>query len=147
MEAILWVFKIHLEPDINIQINKLILPSYKVKSDIWKNKHKKLDINQDLSKRLILYSDFLYLMDLKSFINRNRKVEHIRIERGIPKLWASSVNMLWVCCALTAEGGSVDEIVFEWRCGKVDAPQPNKGFSFINEKDDCKIIFLGEESL
>ena len=143
---ILWVFKIHLEPAINIQINKLTLPSYKVTSNIWKNKHKKLDINHDLSKSLILYSDFLFLIDLKSFTNRKRKVEHISIERGIPKLWASSVNMLCVCCALTTEG-SVEETEFECKCGKVEAPQPNKGFSFINEKDDCKIIFLGEESL
>ena len=62
------------------------------------------------------------------------------IARGNPKLWANSKNILWVCWAFTSD----PESWCNW--GKVEAPHPKIGFLFINDKEDLKIRYLGEEA-
>ena len=108
-------------------------------SDMWKIKTKKVAISQDFSKSLKLYLYWEVFTNLKSFINKNKIDENIIIDKGIPKLWANSKKILWVWYASTFDK------VWECKWGKVDAPQPRRGLSLINERDDLKMIILGEE--
>ena len=78
-------------------------------------------------------------------IKRYKIDDVINIAKGMPKLWASSKKILWVCWAsVKTIGVKIFELWNEFKYGNVDPPQPKIGFWLIKCIADFHISNLGE---